>query len=257
MATADQIPTDLTLELNGDVSPERFLTAARAFFGCVQETTKAMVAEGDPPGWKVVVKEGSNLLGLVPDPAANSQIVKAVYAQIQSGINLISLGLLDDAAWGNNPAWGPAMPEPAIQHLKTLADLAVAKGKRGPVDVRVWVEKHPSEIGPQISKIIAESLGENYRDYGAVEGKLDAIQERSGLQIRVFDQLLRQAVICHVEDEMLSDVFAKFRKRVEVTGVVHYRRDGRPISIDVENIEELPDDDDLPTAADVRGILAS
>jgi hypothetical protein len=54
---------------------------------------------------------------------------------------------------------------------------------------------------------------------------------------------------------MLPELFTKFRRRVEVSGLIHYRRNGVPISIDVESIEILPDDSDLPSLDDVRGIL--
>ena len=49
----------------------------------------------------------------------------------------------------------------------------------------------------------------------------------------------------------------KFRKRVEVSGIIHYRKNGMPISIEAEQIIALPDDSELPTAEDVRGILRS
>jgi hypothetical protein len=52
-------------------------------------------------------------------------------------------------------------------------------------------------------------------------------------------------------------VFSNFRKRVEVSGIIHYRRNGTPISIDVERLEALPDDSELPSLDDVRGLLRS
>jgi hypothetical protein len=45
-------------------------------------------------------------------------------------------------------------------------------------------------------------------------------------------------------------------KQVEVFGLIHYRKNGTPISIEAEHIVRLPDDSELPTAEDVRGILA-
>ena len=56
---------------------------------------------------------------------------------------------------------------------------------------------------------------------------------------------------------MIETVFASFRKRVEITGKIHYRRDGGAISIEATDIEILPEDDDLPTASEVRGIFVS
>jgi hypothetical protein len=60
-----------------------------------------------------------------------------------------------------------------------------------------------------------------------------------------------------VPEKMIDQVFASFRRRVEIEGRIHYRRDGTPISIEAQVIDILPEDSDLPTAADVRGIMAS
>src|SRR3979411_363782 len=54
----------------------------------------------------------------------------------------------------------------------------------------------------------------------------------------------------------LADVFDKFRKQVEVFGLIHYRKNGTPISIEAEHIVRLPDDSELPTAGDGGGIPA-
>jgi hypothetical protein len=96
MAKPEEIPTDLTLELNGDLSPDRFLTAASAFFGVVQEIAKAVVPEGDQPAWKVLTKEGSNLLGLAPAASVNAVVAKAIYDRVRLGINQIAFGVLID-----------------------------------------------------------------------------------------------------------------------------------------------------------------
>lgn len=67
--------------------------------------------------------------------------------------------------------------------------------------------------------------------------------------------MLRQRVRCYFPENLLPEVFDRFRKRVEVSGVIHYRKNGSPVSIEAEHIIGLPDDAELPTAGDVRGIL--
>src|SRR3954469_25738393 len=181
MAKPDQIPSDLTLELTGNLSPDRFMTAARAFFSCVQEIGRVVVPEGNPPEWIVRTREGSHLLGLDPAPGVQLSVVKAVYARVRLGLSQLENGTLVEEG-----AISFLLPDGAIKHLKTLADIA-QRQKRNPVAVRFWVEKKPTEIGREMAKALDESLGEDYRDYGTVEGKLDAIQDRSRLTIRVFD----------------------------------------------------------------------
>lgn len=104
---------------------------------------------------------------------------------------------------------------------------------------------------------IQEHWRSDYHDFGSVEGRLEAIQDSAGLQLRVRDNLFNALVKCILPDSLLREAFASFRRRVEVAGVVHYRANGTPISVNVERLITLPDDDDLPTHSDVRGILAA
>jgi hypothetical protein len=244
MAKPEDIPSDLTLEIGGNLSPDRFMAAARAFFGAVDEIGRAVAPDGETPEWMVRTREGSYLLGVDPAPGVKIAVVKAVYARMKHGVEQLAAGQIDTAR----------LPDAAIKHLKTLSELG-ERSKRNPIPVRLWIEKKPNPIGHDIAKTILESWGEDYRDFGTIEGKLEAIQDRNALQIRVFDSLLRQTVLCHVTEDKLPEAFANFRKRVEVSGIVLYRRNGMPVSIDVEHIEALPDDADLPSLDDVRGIL--
>jgi hypothetical protein len=244
MAKPEDIPSDLTLEIGGNLSPDRFMAAARAFFGCVEEISKSIATQGEDLGWIVRTREGSHLLGLDPAPGVNPSLLKAVYRRIKHGVDHLSAGEIDTVR----------LPDAAIRHLKTLSELS-DRPRRNPIQVRLWIEKRPNTIGHDIAKTILESWGDDYRDFGTIEGKLEAIQDRNALQIRVFDALLRQTVICHVTEDKLAEAFANFRKRVEVSGIIHYRRNGTPVSIDVESIEALPDDALLPSLDEVRGIL--
>ena len=57
-------------------------------------------------------------------------------------------------------------------------------------------------------------------------------------------------------EKLVVTAIGNFRRRVEVEGRIHYRSDGTPISIEVMEIDVLPEDDALPSASDVRGIMA-
>lgn len=98
----------------------------------------------------------------------------------------------------------------------------------------------------------------SYNDYGTLEGTLRAISDQSGgLEIRIQDPLWKRAIPCRVSDDQIEDAMGAFRRRVEVTGLIHYNRLGRPTSIRMEGLTTLPDDKDLPTAADIRGLFVA
>jgi hypothetical protein len=245
MATPDQIPTDLTLEIGENLPPEKFLAVARAFFGYVDEVADAIAPGTTPLKWKVIVREGSALIGVQPSAAAPPEFVQNIYAKAAFGIDQLARGHLEESR----------LTEPALRHLRVLSGLT-AGGENRPIPIRIWIKKNPVDLSAEIARVIEDDWRVDYRDYGTIEGRLETIQDNDGrLQLRVRDAALRQIVRCHVPDEMLDDVFSKFRKRVEVSGMIHYRRNGTPISIEVVHIEALADDSDLPTADDVRGIL--
>ena len=54
-AAPDQIPTDLTLEISENLSPDRFMAAARAFFGYVEEISKSVAPATQSSRWLVRV----------------------------------------------------------------------------------------------------------------------------------------------------------------------------------------------------------
>ena len=245
MATLDQIPTDLTLEIDANVTPEQFMAAARAFFGYVDEVARGVAPEGAVPKWKVMLREGSNLLAVEPAPSAVPAVVQAVYLRADEGIRQLAEGNLQASR----------LPEPALKHLKTLSELTEARGN--PVPLRFWVKRQPVQVNQEIGRVIREDWRADYKDYGTVEGRLTAIQEQGTLQLLLKDEWLKQTIRCYVPEDQLPDAFANFRRRVEVSGVIHYRRNGTPISVEVEVIEALPEDSELPSANDVRGLLAA
>lgn len=247
-ATPEQIPTDLTLEIGDDLSPERFIAAARAFFGYVQEISDA-VGEAGPAKWVVRVKEGSTLLGLDPTPSVPPEVARVVYARAERGLRHLIDQDVEDSGLG----------EPALKHLRVLSEMTEAgPNKAQPVTIRLWVQKRPIAFAPAIAGTIREDQRADYNDYGVMEGRLETIQEsHGGLQLYLRDAMLKVRVRCYFPEALLPTVFENFRRRVEVSGVIHYRKNGAPVSIEAEHILGLPDDSELPTADDVRGILAS
>lgn len=246
-ATPEQIPSDLTLEIGANLSPDRFLAAARAFFGYVQEITNVVAASGESARWVVHVREGSALLGIEPGPQMSPEVIRAVYARAEKGARRLLEREIEEAD----------LPEPALKYLRTLSEMTAAgPNKAAPVPIRIWVKKKPINLDPEIASAIRENWRADYNDFGTIEGRLETIQESYGsLQFFIRDAMLRQKVRCYFPEELLLEVFNSFRKRVEVSGVIHYRKNGAAVSIEAERIIGLPDDSELPTAEDVRGIL--
>ncbi len=246
MAKPEEIPTDLTLDIGGEISPEEFVLAVRNFFGYVREVTESQEDDGSKVDWIVKVKEGSNLIGLEPSAGAPPSRLAMIYNKIDFGMEAMARG--DIAGAGPN--------DKARNHLKILSEID-NKSTEAP-RMKIWVRKQPCAIGAGIAKAIKEAWDADYFDFGTIEGRLEAIKDANGLlKIGVRDYLYPKIITCDVPESMIERVFLSFRRRVELTGRIHYRHDGLPLSIEANEIDILPEDDELPSASDVRGILAS
>jgi len=246
MATPDQIPTDLTIDLGDDLSPEEFVAAVRNFMGYVADITESQRGDGADIRWTVRVREGSALVGVEPNASAPKSRLAMIYNKAEFGPTALARG---DIA-------GSGLSEKAIGYLKNLSDL-VAKHRNGR-GVNLWVKRKPIGIGAGIAKIVREDWETDYYDFGTIEGRLEAILDAGGaLKIRVKDFLYPKAINCVVPERLIDSVLGSFRKRVEIEGRIHYRRDGTPVSIEADVIDVLPEDVDLPSADDVRGIMLS
>jgi len=102
--------------------------------------------------------------------------------------------------------------------------------------MRLWVKKKPTAMSADIGRVIAEDWRTEYSDFGTVEGRLETIQDKGTLLIYVRDPLFSSSVRCYFDEDLLPQVFECFRKRVEITGTIHYRRNGTPTSIDAASI---------------------
>ena len=239
------IPTNLALEVGDDQAPEQFMAAARAFFGYVQEIGRMVAPEGTTLQWVVRVREGSAVLAVDPAPSSPVEFAEFAYARAERGLRRVASGDIDDSG----------LSESALGYLKALSELTDGRdGHARPI--KMWVKYTPIDVSADVARVIREDWRTDYRDYGTVEGRLETIQDKNGsLQLQVRDAMLQRTVRCYFTEDKLPDAFAKFRKRVEIAGQIHYRKNGTPVSIEVTKIESLPDDSELPSALDVRGIL--
>jgi hypothetical protein len=245
MAMATDIDALVTLELGGHaLTPQKFLGGVKAFFGIVEEVTKSVCADRPRVLWRVQVKSGSNLVGVSPEPGFSAAIVALIADSVEMGIKDMEQG----------PAEPPHFTPRAIRHLHDLAEI-VGTDENDDTEIKVWVRKEPRNLTHRSVVHTAELLTASYTDHGSIEGHLQVVSERRGLHVVVYEPLWDKPVRCHLSDEQAAIALQNFGKRVEVTGLVHYRGDGVPVSIDVDEIEAFPEPEDIPGFQAVRGIL--
>lgn len=243
MAKPDEIPTDLALEVGAHLDPKRFIDVARHFFGYIEEITNSLSGV-EKPKWEVIARQGSTILAMQPDHNYSKLSLSDLYERVNAASESLISGDVERSH----------LSEKALNHIQALAELNDRAGEKIPV--RFWVKKRATLIGPDIGDYIRESRGREYTDFGSLDGWLQTIQDAGGrLEFRIRDILYRNPIKCIIDEGMLPVVLENFRQRVEVSGEVRYNQHGYPLAITVRALEKMPDDDELPTAEDVRGIL--
>ncbi|MEW5910958.1 MAG: hypothetical protein AB1814_00195 [Thermodesulfobacteriota bacterium] len=235
---------DLTLEISGSLlSPERFIRGANAFFNIVKDIAGYICASQVKIKWNVWVGEGSRLIGALPINTA-----PAVFDKIK---NMVHQGsqLLEEKA-----DFPPGFSETTIRHYNRLATLAATDDEDDTI-VKIWIDQKPSNITHRTVANTAELLKAIYEDYGSVEGRLQVVSERGGLQFKIYEPIHDNAIKCFIDNDMLSQAINSFGKRVEVYGLIRYRADGVEVSVKVEDIIVFPPPEQLPSAQSVRGLL--
>jgi len=247
MADKVDIDADLTLEIDGrNVTPEKFMKGVRAFFGLVSEITRDLAGPKDFINWTVQVKDGSNLIGMAPSystvPVA---VLDAIYVKVRDGIESIE-----------NSADDPeGIPEAALKHIRDLGSVAGSGDEDDDTKIRVWTRKLPVAVTHKAVAHVAVLLAESYEDFGTIEGRVQVISEQGNLHVFIAEPIHGRRVRCFFEEEMLPRFLAAFRKRVEVKGKIKYRRDGKPISIFATGLTDFPDNKNLPSFKEMRGIF--
>src|SRR5262245_49621686 len=162
----DVIPSDLAVEIGEELSPDQFIAVARAFFGYVEEISRAVAPEADMPRWTVRVREGSTILAVEPTDTVPANLVSAVYLRAEQGIRYLAAGDVQEAG----------LTEPAIKHLSVLSEMTEGSRRR-PTRVRLWVRRKPVDVGSEIARVVREDWREDYKDFGTIEGRLETIQD--------------------------------------------------------------------------------
>ena len=238
------MPTDLSIGLGENVSPEEFIGVAKNFFGCISEVARVQGDAAANIRWTVCVREGSTFIGVQPDSEAPPAELKKIHAALKRGLLSIRDG----------DVRGARLPEKVVDNLRKLSEFA-GRHQNG-AGMHFWIRHQSVPLGAEIAKNIRASKGGIYHDSGTIEGRLVGIQDHP-LHIQVKDLLYSKPIRCFIPEELLADAMKNFRRRVEVEGKIRYRSNGTPISIEVKVMEVMRENHELPTIEEVCGIMAN
>jgi len=239
-------PPGLTLQLHGEIPLEKFQRAVSAFVDLVQEVTKETLTRDHQIRWTTAVRAGSAMVIAIPHYESETEAeALQVLRAIPSGINAIEHGTEVMPLHFNRDA------------VNAVKRLAIVPGLKGTDVTSISIRGGHEKVNVTAKSVAtAEALvGGQRQSYGAIEGKLRTITDCGGFRFVVYDSLANKRTDCFIDEELLEEALANFRKRVRVSGVVRCDRFGDPVSIKVSNIYVFRQNSELPSIQEMRGIL--
>lgn len=246
--TKAEDPT-LNLELSGQVTLQRLGEALDAWTTLLQEVGRNVAGASTRDAVRFVItsaKGGSLSLGVRPQPGRKSVPV-AVMPRISKALTSGVRALETRAARPKH------FNDVALMKLRDLARLTgpetptvkVSNGTGGAITLSNRLVEHvESVLAPELESI------------GTVEGLLEGLITHGKKRFLIFDPITSRQVICYFSERMeWQEVYRAYGRRVAASGLIKSRRSGEKVSITVSRLHVLPHDHELPSAADVLGIL--
>lgn len=241
---ANQIESEITLELDeDDITVGEFTTALDHFLGLVREVSKA-VDRDSSRDWVLKVYPGSAGVGLSTKPGQSAAQLQAVRTTILDGIAALEDGIRPHK-----------FSDRAIEHARSIS--RVFEKRRRPISsIRMWSGNAKSiAVKKEIAIEAAKLLDPVFEDFGSVEGRLDVVSAHGKLECTIYDPLDDRAIKCDIAEFLVPVAIEAFRRRVEVFGRVHYRKDGMAVRVIADRISRFPEKHEIPSVDEMRGIL--
>lgn len=231
-----------------DISVSDF---TEAFEAQVRLVRQVMVEMGLPAGdvrWVVSeLRHGSAFA------AAEAQIIgpNAYMVDVDAATNYAGAGMRSLATSGLRPRF---FSDEALKTGRRLIQLA-AESDAG--RARLTFGSEEVTPSPNVTAHVNELIKGNLPSIGSIEGTLVGVSGEDGTySIAIHDRLRGRRVRCTIKETDLPRALSAFESRVIARGIIHSRSDGSAIRIEVRSFETVPPDSQLPTAAQVAGILS-
>lgn len=140
---------------------------------------------------------------------------------------------------------------PALEAYRDLGALL----KKNVSKVNIANGSSSIEINQQFREKVTEIIGPDELIEGSLSGMLEWLNIHNTNAFHIYPETGPKKVNCTFSKERKPEVIAAIDKHVRVYGMLRYKkRDKFAYAADIDEIEILPPDDELPTLASLRGI---
>lgn len=227
-----------------DVPLSKLLQLQQTFLGLANEVATEVAKRPNAAMWIVHdVRPGS--ISFVLRPQGSKQTSRST---LRTMVDAIVDGLEAIHRQASRP---PYFTDRALEQAKSLAQL---RGAHLP-KIAVRSDTRETTLTDSVATNATEVLGRYITEVGRVEGRLEGVTLHQVRAFAIYDPITDARIECTFGRRIPADIIGSaLERRVAVFGEIHYRPSGEIISVKAEELFIFPDEADLPSAADVRGI---
>ncbi len=242
--------TNLTVEIDADVlTLGRFQQLAQSVAALIREVGEG-VERSAGVRWVISDVHHSNLaLELTPQRTRDDvppDLPDRIADAIASG-----MAVIEERA--ERP---PYFSDKALERAKDLANpgdevraVRIRRRRNGKADKRITLTK-------RLAANVDEIIGPQMQEYGSIEGRLEGLMTHGKRRFFIWESLTNRQVECQFADRIpLQDILAAYERRVAARGIVHRRRTGEKLSVEVEEFRVFRSEEDLPSVERIQEIL--
>jgi len=232
MATIEDIDSEFTLDIDGEVSPEIMVELINDY-NKLLKTAYKQFGTLDKPKFRLQVKQGSSLLSFT---TINTEHDHEVINKIFDGFNHLNSG--------SNL---PEIFSKELVHRFQVIKENCKKKKYSKISQRVWINKKLIELSKNqnLTKEFHSNKIEK-KNFGSVIGFLQELNSHSDDQktkkFAIYNSIYPKKITAITRDlDLFNRAYENFDKRVEVLGQIKFNPLGIPIEVIVHNFEVIPE----------------
>jgi hypothetical protein len=240
--------TSVSIHLDGQVTLRRLGEALDAWTDFVREVASDVAGSPGREAVRFVVTEAkAGSFGLAARPqSARRDVSAAILPRIAKTITT-GLRALERSAKRPKHFSDTA--------LLRVRDLGKLRSPETPT-VKVGNGSNSVTLSTRLIANVEAVLAPEITSIGTIEGQLEGLITHGKNRFYIYDPLTARQIICYFGERVGRDaVLQAFGKRVAATGIIRSRRSGERVSVQVSHLYMFPPENELPSAADVRGIL--
>jgi hypothetical protein len=233
----------------GGARLSKVIAAQQAFLEMGREVARSVAGTTrDPVVFAVVdASLGSIDLHMTPAPVPNlatMDTARSVARYLNAGVATLQRG----------PERPPYFTDRALEKARDLASLVGddlpsvgIRNGAGQTDVTKALAAHVDTILHRATLTVI----------GTVEGRIESLTVHERRAFSIYDVLTGDRIECSFGQRiLLATILGAIERRVRVHGAIRYRDTGEIVGVLAETLQVLPEDDALPSALDVYGLLS-